>query len=221
VSALDLGDTVGGITGSGSGGTTVDAGVASVTVGEGSNGGVNVDVNSDLNGGTTANVNLLGNKNAATANIQSGDLLNSNLSALGHNGVIRANAKALNDSVKAKIRVLTKEDLLKICLTVGGGPACGNGEDRDNLLGVIDARLALLEPRQLISLCLNIGASGCGIVDQGGGNGGGVPPVISAMSDSEIAVRQRQCEVVLKRPLEYEADLVGLCELLRDLNSPS
>jgi hypothetical protein len=241
-SAIDLGETVQGATntvsgavsgatngGGGSGnGTTVDTGVASATVGGGSDGGLNVNVSSGPNDGTEADVNLLGDDSVVSASVSSGDLLNADLTALSSNGVVKANANALNRSVKARLAVLTKRDLLKICLTIGGGPACGSG-DRAQLLHVIETRLALLQPRQLLSLCLNIGTSGCGIVgpgnggggNAGGGGGGTVPPALASMSGAELAERRQQCEMVLKRPFRYEPDLVELCELLRDLNNPS
>jgi hypothetical protein len=236
-SAIDLGETLGGVTdtvtntvsstvsavtNTGENGTTVNAGVASVTVGDGTSGGLNVNVDSNLLGGTNANVNLLGSNGVATASVESGSLLNADLSALSSNGVVKANSTLLNNSIRAELDVLTTEDLIRVCIGIGGGEGCNIG-DRTKLLGLIDTRLGLLDPRQLLSLCLNIGSSGCGIVDQGGGNGGGgyggggngggggVPPVLAGMSSAEIAVRQRKCLVVFKRPFEYEADLVDLC----------
>jgi hypothetical protein len=240
-SAIDLGETVGGVTNTVSGVTNSLTGGSGGTQ-SGGGGGTTVGVDSNLLGGTTANVNLLGDNGVASAKIQSGNLLHANLSALGSGGVVKANAQALNNSVKARLDVLTNEDLLKICLTIGKGSACGNGSNRAQLLSVIDTNLALLQPYQLLSLCLNIGASGCGIVgpgnggggggnggggnggggNGGGGNGGGgLPPVLASMSASELAVRQRQCETVLKRPFEYEPDLIDLCRLLRDLDDQS
>ena len=103
-------------------------------------------------------------------------------SGIGGHGLLTVNAGLLSpkwlasvsarsdllNGINAKLVVLSKKDLVKLCLNVGGGSGCGSG-DRNMLLGLIDLRLGLLSKTTLARLCLSIG-SGCG-----GGPGGGAP----------------------------------------------
>lgn len=135
---------------------------------------------------------------------------------LGSGGVItsKTTSRQLLGLIRAKAGVMTKKDLVKVCVGVGGGSGCNGGASKPKLLG------------QLLGLCLTIGSSGCGarVVGGGGGPGtgggnGGTPihPILASMSDAQIAERQRQCRTVLRQPNAYESDLVKLCRLLKSL----
>ena len=241
-SALDLGHTVSGITGGVSGAVGGVAGGVSGAVGgvtgapSGAVGGVTGEVSNTVGAVTSAPSNAVGGASGsgggATVNIRAGSLLSANLSVLSEGGILRVNSRILKSQIKAKITALSTKDLLKVCVGIGGGGGCNTGS-RSKLLGLIDTRLGVLSGKQLVSLCLNIGSSGCGIVGGGTGGGGGgpggkggggkggggaiLPAALAGMSDSEIAVRQRQCKSVLAQPVFYERNLVQLCELLRKL----
>ena len=65
---------------------------------------------------------------------------------LGKNGVANARVRSrLIGGINAKAAVLSKKELAKVCLNAGGGSACGSG-DRSQILGVLDTRLAVLQP---------------------------------------------------------------------------
>ena len=145
-------DAVGSITGggspSGNGGSTVGGVVGAVT------GGVNSPAGSASNG-------------------NGGVLTIPNLKVLTPNEVATATARStLLDGIYAKLDVINKDDLVKVCLDVGGGTGCGSGT-QNQLLGLVNTRLGLLSNTGLLNLCLDIGSSGCGASGSGGSGGGG------------------------------------------------
>lgn len=139
--------------------------------------------------------------------------------------------------------MLSKKDLVKLCLNVGGGSGCGSG-DRNMLLGLIDLRLGLLSKTTLASLCLSIG-SGCGGGPGGGGPGGGGKPTdhdgggpakldhdgggpggvgpgggnvgatLASLSDEDQLALKIKCRDVLRRPASYSASVAAICRLIR------
>jgi hypothetical protein len=58
--------------------------------------------------------------------------------------------------------VLSKKQLVKLCIGIGGGSGCGSGHSRHQVLNLIDARLTLLSDKRLLGLCVSIGGTSCG-----------------------------------------------------------
>jgi hypothetical protein len=111
--------------------------------------------------------NAVGNTVGAVGNTVSGVTGNvanttTKLGALNEHGALSADAKSdILRGVMAKARVLSPEELARLCLATGGGEAgCGSG-NKPRILGLIDARLDVLSDRRLISVCASVGA-GCG-----------------------------------------------------------
>jgi hypothetical protein len=83
--------------------------------------------------------------------------------ALTNKGVLDASVRSdLIGGIKAKLNVLSKKQLVKLCIGIGGGSGCGSGHSRHQLLGLIDARLTLLSNKRLLGLCVSVGGTGCG-----------------------------------------------------------
>jgi hypothetical protein len=106
------------------------------------------------------------------------------LGALNEHGALSADAKSdILRGVTAKARVLSPEELARLCLATGGGEAgCGSG-NKPRILGLIDARLNVLSDRRLISVCASVGA-GCG--DSSSIASVGSNPVIGAIGAEEV-----------------------------------
>ena len=112
--------------------------------------------------------------------------------------------------------MLNEDDLLKVCVNVGGGTGCGSGT-QNQLLGLINTRLALLPNASLLSLCLDLGSGGCGTeaIGGGGGAGGGNPgATIASLSDADQAALKIKCRDVMRRPSNYTASIIEVCRLL-------
>lgn len=84
------------------------------------------------------------------------------------NARVRSN---LIGNINAKAKVLSRDELARLCVNAGGGSTCGNG-NRSQVQGAIDTRLAVLSPSTLLNLCLSVGGS-CGTTARTGGNSGG------------------------------------------------
>ena len=185
-------DAVGSITGggspSGNGGSTVGGVVGAVT------GGVNSPAGSASNG-------------------NGGVLTIPNLKVLTPNEVATATARStLLDGIYAKLDVINKDDLVKVCLDVGGGTGCGSGT-QNQLLGLVNTRLGLLSNTGLLNLCLDIGSSGCGSSGSGGSGGGGgggggdIGNTVASLSDVDQAALRIKCRDVVRQPTHYSANI--------------
>jgi hypothetical protein len=119
-------------------------------------------------GGTLGSLgNTVGNTVGAvgkTVNGVTGNVANTTtkLGALNERGALSADAKSdILSGIMAKARVLSAQELARLCLATGGGEAgCGSG-NKPRILGLIDARLDVLSNKRLISVCASVGA-GCG-----------------------------------------------------------
>jgi hypothetical protein len=147
------------------------------------------------------------------------------IGALNPKGVLQAKARSdLIGGIKAKLDVLSKKNLAKLCVGIGGGSGCGSGKSRHQLLGLIDVRLNLLSKKQLLGLCVSVGGTGCGggsrtIVDNPPGN----PPgddtsgtrAVSSLSDNDKEKLKLNCRKVVQSPANYNRDMVAVCRLLQ------
>src|SRR5438552_13413217 len=138
--AGSLGGVVGGAVGTVSGTGGVVSGTGGVVGGAVSSIGGTVDGIDGTTSGTTATVGALTNKGVLDATVRS-DLIG---------------------GIKARLNVLSKKQLVKLCIGIGGGTGCGSGHSRQQLLGLIDARLTLLSDKRLLGLCVSVGGTGCG-----------------------------------------------------------
>ncbi|ODT09091.1 MAG: hypothetical protein ABS35_43615 [Kaistia sp. SCN 65-12] len=66
---------------------------------------------------------------------------------------------ALLSGIDARIDVLSKRELVRLCLGVGGAASCGG--QREDVIRLVDARLRLLSKEELANVCVNVGAD-CG-----------------------------------------------------------
>jgi hypothetical protein len=138
--AGSLGGVVGGAVGTVSGTGGVVSGTGGVVGGAVSSIGGTVDGIDGTTSGTTATVGALTNKGVLDATVRSN----------------------LIGGIKARLSVLSKKQLVKLCIGIGGGTGCGSGHSRHQLLGLIDARLSLLSDKKLLGLCVSVGGTGCG-----------------------------------------------------------
>jgi len=230
-SAGSLGGTVGGAVG----GVGNTVGGATGAVG-GAVGGATGAVGGAVGGaGSSVNNTVGGTLNGTKATV----------GALNTKGVLQAKARSdLIGGIKAKLDVMSKKNLAKLCVGIGGGSGCGSG-NRHQLLGLIDARLELLRPKALLKLCVSVGGTGCGggaavVIGGGGGNpgGGGIPggggdpggggnpgggtnsgdsggPLLSSLSDGDQKKLKLNCRKVLQSPASYMHDMVSVCRLLQ------
>ena len=138
------------------------------------------------------------------------------LGALGSGSVLSMDAKSqLLGGIKAKIRLLSHKELVKLCLSAGGGKhACGSG-DRSKLLGLVDARLKLLGERRLASLCGSCGGNRNGGGSGGTGGGGINSSPVAGLSSHEVIAYKKRCSNVLQYPQTYDDDIVSICRLIR------
>ena len=119
-------------------------------------------------GGTLGGLgNAVGNTGGAVGNAVNGVTgkvanTTTKLGTLKARGALSADARSdILNGVRAKARVLSPEELARLCLAAGGGDGgCGSG-NKPRILGLIDARLAVLSDKRLIGLCASAGA-GCG-----------------------------------------------------------
>ncbi|MFT3986290.1 hypothetical protein [Aestuariivirga sp.] len=117
---------------------------------------------------------------------------------------------ALIGGIHARLGVLTPKQLVKLCVSAGGGKGCGTGTPAQ-VKSLIDARLSVLKRNQLIALCVSAGGS-CGVTRAAvatpaqpprtgdGGNGGKTARNIPLT-----------CMKIMNSPASYEAGLVSLC----------
>ena len=138
--AGSLGGVVGGTVGTVSGTAGTVSGTGGVVGGAVSSISGTVDSIDGTTGGTTATVGALTNKGVLDASVRS-DLIG---------------------GIQAKLNVLSKKQLVKLCIGIGGGTGCGSGHSRQQLLDLIDARLTLLSDKRLLGLCVSVGGTGCG-----------------------------------------------------------
>jgi hypothetical protein len=178
-------------------------------------GGVSASV-----GRTKAKVGVGTNGSVADVDVKGPADTNVKATILGPSGVAKVTATSdLLDSINARLDVLSNENLLKLCLDIGGGDACNSGS-RSELLGLIQSELDVLGPTSLANVCLSVGGTGCGGgagTGGPGGGGGGGSGGLSNLSDGEIAALQTRCEDVLDRPRKYDRELIRLCRLIEDL----
>lgn len=226
VSAGALGDTVGGAVGG---------------VGNAVGGAV-----SGIGGAVSSAGNTVGGVGSALGNTNGGTLggTKATVGVLNEKGALQAKARSdLIDGIRARADVLSKKNLAKLCVGVGGGSGCGSG-NRHQLLGLIDARLEVLRPNALLKVCASVGGAGCGggtrvVVggNPGGGNpggrnnpgassspGGSVPgatggnaggPILSSLSDSDQRKLKLNCRKVMQSPASYQRDMVAVCRVLQ------
>jgi hypothetical protein len=140
---------------------------------------------------------------------------------------VTARSNLLN-GINAKLVVLSKKDLVKLCLNIGGGSGCGSGH-RNTLLGLIDLRLGILSKTSLASLCLSIGG-GCGGGPGGGGpkpidhdgggpgvsgsGGGNVGATLASLADEDQLALRIKCRDVLRKPASYNTSVAAICRLI-------
>jgi hypothetical protein len=183
---------VGGVTGAASGVTGAVGNAAGGLTGAGSP-GVGPGTTGLGNLDTKAQVNLFGPKGAVS---------------------VKAKSKLLN-GINAQLRVLNKQELVKVCANVGGGTGCGSGST-NQLLNLITERIRLLSPTALANLCLSIGGScggdGGGVAGGGGGgSGGGHGGGGVTLSSGEQAHMRKGCLAILAAPQDYDSQLVRVC----------
>jgi len=65
----------------------------------------------------------------------------------------------LLSGIDARVDVLSKRELVRLCLGVGGAASCGG--QREDVIKLVDARLKLLSKDELANVCVNVGAD-CG-----------------------------------------------------------
>lgn len=184
--------------------------------------------------GNTAGETVGGVTGAVSASAKtSGGLLGdtkATVNALNPKGVLQARAKSdLIGGIKAKALVLSKKNLVKLCLGVGGGSGCGDGFSRNRLLGLIDYRLTVLSKKKLLGVCVSVGATGCGSSIASNPpevpnppNNPPNPPnptsrngLISSLSDSDQQKLKTNCRKVLDSPSSYNRDMIAVCRLLK------
>ena len=163
--------------------------------------------------------------------------------ALTNKGVLDATVRSdLIGGIEAKLNVLSKKQLVKLCIGIGGGSGCGSGHSRHQLLGLIDYKLTLLSKKQLLGLCVSVGGTGCGskLADTGGGGGGsggggsgggggnggnggnggaghGMVQEIAGLTSGERRELTRKCPSVLYNPAAYSGDAVRVCRVIAQL----
>ena len=135
-------------------------------------GGAVGDTVGGVNGGVTGSVTSSVGTTKAT------------VGAVTTKGLLSSDAKSnILRGIMAKARVLSPDELARLCLATGGGEAgCGSG-NKPRILGLIDARLDVLSDRRLISVCASVGA-GCG--DSSSIASVGSNPVIGAIGAEEV-----------------------------------
>ena len=181
-----------------------------------------------------------------TVNGVTGNVANTTtkLGAFNKSGALSADAKSdILKGVMAKARVLSPQELARLCLATGGGDkGCGSG-NKPRILGLIDARLDVLSNKRLVSVCTSVGA-GCGgsssiarigsepvigaigaenvpgssVPDASGRNNSlpnGARQMVGRMSDPEVVAYKKRCVNVLQSPQRYESDIVSLCRLIK------
>ncbi len=135
--------------------------------------------------------------------------------ALTPKAAVALNAKSsLIGGISVQLKLLSTDELAKLCVKAGGGTnSCGSG-DRSQLIGLITARLGVLGPNQLASLCVSVGGS-CGgsPAPAGGGGGGGGDNSLSNLSTHDRIIYKKNCGAILRSPDEYDDKLVRLCRL--------
>jgi hypothetical protein len=181
-----------------------------------------------------------------TVNGVTGNVANTTtkLGALDARGALSADAKSdILNGVMAKARVLSPEELARLCLATGGGDkGCGSG-NKPRILGLIDARLDVLSDERLVSVCASVGA-GCGgsssiarvgsipvagaigaqdapvgsvlssnVPDTSSQNGAN--QIVAGLSNREVVTYKKRCVNVLRSPQRYESDIVSLCRLIK------
>lgn len=138
---------------------------------------------------------------------------------VGQSGIGVTAKSSLLNGIDAKLQVLSPSDLLKLCLSVGGGnQKCGSG-NRQQKLSLIQVKLKTLGPRTLANLCVSVGgecggANGGGSGGNGGGgdnNGGGNHPPILSASSNVIVGDELFCTKILRNPQYYGKQSVKLC----------
>ncbi|WP_073057753.1 hypothetical protein [Kaistia soli] len=107
--------------------------------------------------------------------------------------------------IDARLDVLSRRELVRLCVDVGGGSGCGGSRQR--LSELVDARVKLLSKQQLATVCVNIGAS-CGSVGGARVNAAAVnrEGVLSADARSNLINGIRAKANVLSK-----GDVVKLC----------
>jgi hypothetical protein len=161
----------------------------------------------------------VGNGSLADVDVKGPADTNVKATILGPSGVAKATVTSdLLDGINAKINLLSDEELLKVCLDIGGGDACRSGT-RSELLNLIQARLDVLGPTSLANLCVSVGGTGCGGGSGGGGSGGGGGGGggLSDLSDSEVTALQNRCDDILDNPRRYDRQLIRLCRLIEEM----
>lgn len=193
--------------------TGLDLGIASVGVGQRSNGGLGADVEVNLGGIANGDVNAtIGGQDTlarvdANANALNDEVtLNSKTSLFGENGVFNTENKGslLGTPAEADINIGGGRGMLglidpDVCIGRScGGPADpGPGDPNDPR----DPR----DPRDPISPR-----------DPSNPRGpNNLTDIINDMSPTELARNKKLCRNILAQPNSYDRDLVGLCRMLQ------
>ena len=136
------------------------------------------------------------------------------LRLLSNNEAVAANARSnLLGGLSAKLKVLSDDELLKLCIKVGAGSnSCGAG-NRSQMISLITARVDVLKPNQLAGVCLSVGGScgGSGGGAGGGGGGGSQTPSLGNVSSHDLIAYKKTCNMILGAPSDYDHQLVRMC----------
>ncbi|MFT3986938.1 hypothetical protein [Aestuariivirga sp.] len=117
---------------------------------------------------------------------------------------------ALIGGIHARLGVLTPKQLVRLCLTAGGGKGCGTGTPAQ-VRKLIDARLNVLNRNQLISLCVSAGGS-CGVTRAAVATPVQPPKTGNGGTGGKTAKNiPLTCMKIMSSPASYEAGLVSLC----------
>ena len=113
---------------------------------------------------------------------------------------------ALVGGIHAQLDVLTPKQLVRLCVSGGGGKGCGTGTPAQ-VRKLIDARLNALTRNQLISLCVSAGGS-CGIAHAVTTTP--VQPPKTGNDGTTAGNTPLTCTKIMNNAGSYEASLVSL-----------
>lgn len=167
--------------------------------------------------GSTA-TSIGGALNSTTGSVASSLSTDIGASVLGDGAAANAQArsKALG-GITAKLRLMDKRQLIKFCLSAGGGDGC-RYSTTTGVRSIIQARLKVLSARKIASLCISIGGS-CG-----GGQALASRDTRGQsrkLSSRDLKSREANgvdkagtvvtCRKILRSPAGFEQSLVSFC----------
>jgi hypothetical protein len=189
--------------------------------GGGSNGSAKagVGVSIDRNG-----VGASIGKTDARVSLGNQDGIQPDAAVLGRNdGLSNGGRSTPVDAIHARLEALSDRELVELCLEIEGPSDCADGDQSTELLHVIELGLNKLSEKELNALCSELDGKGCESHEPPvPGPSGPVPGIGTKESDvtrqldsDERAALDRRCVGVLKRPRQYDPELLNLCILMR------